>query len=113
MNLSGLLGTKKIFYVLAGAIALLVLFTLIIILRNVDGGVTQATLEFWGVYDTRQDFAKVVTSFQAINPGIKVNYKQFSYEDYEKALIDALATGAGPDIVMIHNTWLAEHGAKF
>src|SRR3989344_1345845 len=112
MNLSGLMDTKKIFYVLAGGIALLVLFTVIIILRNVGGEPGQANLEFWGVYDTKQDFAKVVTSFQAINPGIKVNYKQFSYEDYEKALIDALATGTGPDIIMIHNTWLAKHRTK-
>src|SRR3989344_2280272 len=101
MNLSGLLGTKKVFYVLAGAIALLVLFTLILILRNTGGGIAQSTLEFWGVYDTKQDFAKVATGFQAVNPGIKINYKQFSYEDYEKALIDALATGTGPDIIMI------------
>ncbi|OGN09836.1 MAG: hypothetical protein A3C61_03455 [Candidatus Yanofskybacteria bacterium RIFCSPHIGHO2_02_FULL_39_10] len=113
MNLSGLINTKKLLYILVGVIALVFLFTVIIILRDTGGGTAQATLEFWGVYDTKQDFAKVVTSFQATNPGTKVNYKQFSYEDYEKSLIDALATGAGPDIVMIHNTWLAEHGAKF
>ncbi|MBI2064625.1 MAG: extracellular solute-binding protein [Candidatus Yanofskybacteria bacterium] len=113
MNLGGLLGTRKIFYVLAGAIILLVLFTVILILRNVGGEPSQANLEFWGVYDTKQDFSKINNSFQAINPGIKVNYKQFSYEDYEKALIDALATGAGPDVLMIHNTWLAKHRTKF
>ena len=113
MNLSSLLGTKKIFYVLVGGIALMLLVTVVIILRDTGSGTNQATLEFWGVYDTKQDFAKVVTSFQAINSGIKVNYKQFSYEDYEKSLIDALAAGAGPDIIMIQNTWLAKHRTKF
>src|SRR3989344_2719455 len=113
MSITNLLGTNKLFYILAGAVIFIVFISVILILGNIGGGgIESATLEFWGVYDTRQDFAKVIGSFQQAVPVIKVNYRQFSYEDYEKALIDALAAGTGPDVVMIHHTWLAKHRDK-
>lgn len=86
---------------------------MILILRGIGGDTTQsATLEFWGVFDDRSAYDKVIRDFQVQNPGIKVLYQQFSYEEYERSLIDALASGTGPDIVMIHNTWLPKHGDK-
>ncbi len=107
------MNTNKIFYILVGSIAVAVLLTVILILRSIGGGTTQsATLEFWGVFDDRSAFDKAIRDFQVQNPGIKVLYRQFSYEDYERDLIDALAAGTGPDMVMIHNTWLPKHGDK-
>jgi len=107
------MNTNKVYYILVGGIAIAVFLTVILILRGIGGGTTQSvTLEFWGVFDDRSAFDKVVTDFQAQNPGVKVLYRQFSYEDYERNLIDALAAGAGPDIVMVHNTWLPKHGDK-
>src|SRR3989338_7991073 len=100
------MNTNKIYYILVGSIAIAVFLTVILILRGVGGITTQsATLEFWGVFDDRSAFDKVTRDFQALNPGIKVLYRQFSYEDYEKSLIDALAAGTGPDVVMVNNTW--------
>lgn len=107
------MNTNKIFYILVSSIAVAVLLTVVLILRNLGGGTAQsATLEFWGVFDDRSSFDKVINDFRAQNPGIKIVYQQFSYEDYEKSLIDALAAGTGPDIVMVHNTWLPKHGDK-
>lgn len=107
------MNTNKIFYILVGSIAVAVLITVILILRGIGGGSVQsATLEFWGVFDERSAFDKVVSDFQSQNPGVKVLYRQFSYADYERDLIDALASGTGPDIIMIHNTWLPKHGDK-
>ena len=113
INLAALLGSKKLLYVFLGAILFIVFISIILILGNVgQGTLDKATLEFWGVFDTRQNFAEVASGFQQIFPGIKINYRQFSFEDYEKALIDALAAGTGPDIFMVHNTWLAKHKDK-
>ena len=107
------MNTNKIFYILAGSIAVAVFLTVIFILRGIGGGTTQpATLEFWGVFDDRSAFDKVIRDFQVQNPGIKIFYRQFSYEEYERGLIDALASGTGPDIVMVHTTWLPKHGDK-
>ncbi|KKR02561.1 MAG: extracellular solute-binding protein [Candidatus Yanofskybacteria bacterium GW2011_GWA1_39_13] len=107
------MNTNKVYYILVGSIAVAVFVTVILILRGVGGGTLQtATLEFWGVFDDRNAFEKVISDFQTQNPGIKVLYQQFSYEEYEKKLIDSLAAGTGPDIVMLHNTWLPKHGDK-
>lgn len=104
--------SSKMFYVLVGVIVFVVFISLILILGSGRTNVGQASLEFWGVYDDRQAFAKTIRAFQQVEQGIKVNYRQFSYEDYEKALIDALAAGTGPDLIMIHHTWLAKHREK-
>ena len=108
------MNTNKIFYILVGSITIAVFLTVILILRNVGGSdnTQSATLQFWGVFDDRNAFDKVTKDFQSQNPGIKVLYQRFTYEEYERSLIDALASGTGPDIVMIHNTWLPKHGDK-
>jgi len=107
------MNTNKIFYILVAGIAVAVFLAVILILKGIGGGTTQsATLEFWGVFDDRGAFDKVIKDFQTQNPGIKVLYRQFSYEEYERSLIDDLAAGTGPDVVMIHNTWLPKHGDK-
>lgn len=114
MSILNIFGTNKLFYILVAAIVVILFITVVLILGNVGGeGGEQATLEFWGVYDTRQDIAKITESFQQVSPGIKVNYRQFSFEDYERELVNALAAGSGPDVVMMHHTWLAKHKNKF
>lgn len=102
---------KKLLTVLVSGIAILVFLTLILILRNVGGSGTGrvVAVEFWGVFDDRTAFDKVIRDFQVQNPSISVVYRQFSFEDYEKEIINALAAGTGPDVWMIHNTWLPKH----
>lgn len=114
MSITSIFGTNKLFYILIGVIVFIVFITVVIIVGNIGGGSggESATLEFWGVFDTRQDFSAIISGFQKAESGIRVNYKQFSYEDYEKAVVDALAAGTGPDVLMIHHTWLAKHRDK-
>lgn len=102
---------KKLMVILVGGIAVLVFLTLILILRNVGGpGTGQGVaLEFWGVFDDRTDFDKVIRNFQALNPNISIIYRQFSFEDYEREVVNALAGGTGPDVWLIHHTWLPKH----
>jgi len=97
--------------ILVSGIVVLVFLTLILILRNVGGGGggPRIALEFWGVFDDRTVFDKVIRDFQAQNPGITVVYRQFSFEDYEREIVNALAAGTGPDIWMLHHAWLPKH----
>ena len=108
------MNTNKLFYILAGGVALAVFFTVILIIRSIGGtgSIQPATLQFWGVFDERSVYDPIIREFQAQNPGIKIVYRKFSYDDYESSLIDALAAGTGPDIFMMHNTWLPKHGEK-
>lgn len=108
------MNTNRLFYILAGIITFVVFLTVILILRNIGGGALNqpVTLQFWGVFDQKSVYDPMIRDFQAQNPNIKIVYRTFAYEDYERSLLDALAAGTGPDIFMMHNTWLPKHGDK-
>lgn len=107
------MNSNKIFYILAGLIVTAIFITVILILKNLGGGqIERVTLDVWGVFDSRSSFEKGFRNFQLQYPNITLRYQQFAYEDYEKALIDALAAGSGPDVIMVHNSWLPKHQDK-
>ena len=64
-------------------------------------------LEIWGVFDDNSDFAEIMSEYKKVNPFInKIVYRKFSVDSYKKELIDALASGNGPDIFLINNAWM-------
>lgn len=64
-------------------------------------------LEVWGVYEDSGDFQELFSGFQAVNQNIgHITYRKFTPETYRAELIDAMAAGKGPDIFMVHNTWI-------
>ncbi|OGM96334.1 MAG: hypothetical protein A3B86_04305 [Candidatus Yanofskybacteria bacterium RIFCSPHIGHO2_02_FULL_38_22b] len=115
MTLTGLFGSNKVFYLLTGLVVIIVIaLVALIVFRvgNIGGEQEQATLEFWGVFDSRQDLVDVINGFRQIEPGVRINYKQIPFEDYERELVNSLAAGTGPDVFMIHHTWMAKHRDK-
>ena len=67
-------------------------------------------LEFWGVYDNQESYKTAFSAFGAANPGVEFNYKKFDNEkEYFNAILEALATGEGPDIMMIPSNGLTKH----
>lgn len=73
------------------------------------GGGKLLQLNFWGV-ENEESLKPIIIAYQSL--GVQVNYTQFSEDNYEKNLIDALASGQGPDILAFHNTWLPKHIGK-
>jgi len=72
----------------------------------------EVRLEVWG-FDDSDAMAKVISEYQKRNPRVKeIVYKKITIDTYETELMDALATGNGPDIFLIHNTWLPKHADK-
>ncbi|HAI73991.1 MAG TPA: hypothetical protein DCS28_03600 [Candidatus Moranbacteria bacterium] len=70
-------------------------------------------LEVWGVLDDSDAYAEIFKNYRDINPNVgNIIYKKQRIETYKKDLVDALASGKGPDIFLIHNTWLAEFSNK-
>ncbi len=91
----------------------IVALMLYLVLSNIGVGQQQtATLQFWGTFDDAKSYDSAISAFEQQNPGIHIVYRQFNFEDYEKQLIDSFAAGAGPDIWLMHNTWLPKHGDK-
>jgi multiple sugar transport system substrate-binding protein len=70
-------------------------------------------LEIWGVMDDSDAYREIFENYRDLNPNVgKITYKKQRIETYEKDLIDALASGNGPDIFLIHNTWLSAFSNK-
>jgi multiple sugar transport system substrate-binding protein len=71
----------------------------------------EITLTIWGV-DDKNFFQDNIAAYETIRPTVRVDYEELNPATYEKDVINALATGAGPDIVMFHNSWLPKHFNK-
>ncbi len=92
------------------AVVALLLF---LILGGSGGGQLQpVTLQFWGTFDDLSFYDSAISAFERSYPNVKIIYKQIPFEDYEKELVNSFAAGTGPDIWLMHNTWLPKHADK-
>lgn len=67
-------------------------------------------LEIWGVFDDSLVFNEIISQYKNVNPYVgDIKYKKFSQETYTQELLDALASGQGPDIFLINNSWLPSY----
>lgn len=75
-------------------------------------GVITGKLLIWGIGENESSFQAILSSFNRFK-GLTVTYQDFSsLEEYETALLEALATGTGPDIFMIRNDMLPKYVNK-
>ncbi len=70
------------------------------------------TLEYWGVWDTPEQMNKVISAYRATHPTIRVNYRNFRYDEYEAKLLAAAWDNRVPDIFMIPSTDLKKYQDK-
>ncbi len=65
------------------------------------------SLEIWGTLDEGDALNGIFENYRKIDANIsKITYKKIATDTYKKELIDALASGQGPDIFLLNNTWL-------
>ncbi len=64
------------------------------------------TLEYWGVWDTPSQLRSLIDEYEKDHPTIKVNYRNFRYDEYERKLLEAWADDRGPDVFAIPASWL-------
>ncbi|MFH1598218.1 MAG: extracellular solute-binding protein [Patescibacteria group bacterium] len=67
------------------------------------------TLTFWGVWDDSEDFDAVIKDYEAEYGNIDIEYRKLKAEEYEDLLFRAWSAGEGPDIFMVHNSWMREY----
>lgn len=69
-------------------------------------------LTWWGVNDDPENFAEVIAEYRKIHPNVTVTYRKLRFEEYEAALLNALAEDRGPDIISVNNAdmgrWLSK-----
>jgi multiple sugar transport system substrate-binding protein len=115
MNLSK---TQLVMVAVAGVVVIALILVFLGIIpglqdSSADPTKIKASLNFWGVGDTAEDYADALAAFKGMYPNVVVNYRSFGNEgDYESALLNALAENKGPDIFMVRNTDVAKTAGK-
>ena len=100
--------------IIIGAAGLVILFLALLFLgvipglKKSDPAKTAIKLNFWGVFESKEIIDEILKSV----PGYEVVYREFDPQTYEAELVNALAAGRGPDIFMIHSSWLPKHADK-
>lgn len=70
------------------------------------------TLTYWRTFDDKSVFEPLIAEYQKENPYVKIEYKKLDAKDYEQTLLDALASGKGPDMFSIGNDWVPKYKDK-
>lgn len=101
--------------IILGVVGFIILFFLLVALNIIPGlrknGPT-ASLTVWGVGDASAVWDASIQSYHQAHPNVAITYAQIDQSQYQSKLIDALASGSGPDVFMFNNTWLTKHGDK-
>lgn len=101
---------RKLLFIIGGGLVLVLIFGIFIatVLKRPKVN-EKITLQFWGTYDNATYFDDAIRNYRKDHPNIDIIYKEVPYNDYEKSLVSAFAAQTGPDIFLIHNTWLPKH----
>jgi ABC-type glycerol-3-phosphate transport system substrate-binding protein len=72
----------------------------------------RVTLNVWAVVDDVDVYQKIFSDYRALHPYVSINYRRLRLEEYENELLNAMAEDRGPDIFLIHNTWVTKYLPK-
>jgi len=94
-----------------GSLVFVVVFIFLLYLGVIPGlkvGTSQppVTLEVWGVFEDSAAINPLITTYQEKHPNVTIIYRKKNIQNYREELINAFAAGRGPDIFMVHNTWV-------
>ena len=110
--------SQKVILVIGLAVALAIALVFLGILpglqnKSTDPHQVKTTLAMWGIYDDQSAWNSALQNFKTIYPNVTISYRQFTDpKDYYSTLLNALASGTGPDIFMIRNTDAAKYMNK-
>jgi len=111
------MNTEKIKFIIFGVAAIIIIiivlgfFGVLPIFKS-QLSTKKVDLVIWGVFDDKDIFEPIISNFRKENKNFNIKYIKQPSQTYEQDLVNALAAGRGPDIFMIHNTWLPKHFSK-
>lgn len=101
-----------------GVIAVVVLIALGLLtgilpgLRQTGSQSQPFTLEIWGTGDPSELWQEIANTYRESQPGATITYQAKDPERYETELVNALASGTGPDIFFLPDEWIEKHRDK-
>lgn len=67
---------------------------------------TNIQLTMWGLWQNSDQLSSIITTYKE-QTGVEIQYKKIaSVAEYRKKLLEQFAVGRGPDIFVIHHTWV-------
>lgn len=74
-------------------------------------GSKKVTIEYWQyTFDSKiKAVDELIKKFEAKNPDIKVEHKNFPYENFQQKVTSAVPAGTGPDVVTLFYGWLPKY----
>ena len=107
---------RGLIFALIGVFVLAVVVVLITALSgSKDASKTDNTLTIWSPFDEGDIYKQISEQYLADNPTVKLSFKYVpatDAKDYEAKVVDAIASGTGPDIWLIRTDWLSKHQTK-
>lgn len=74
--------------------------------RDAQNAASDVKLVVWGLWQESEQMTPIIAAFEQ-QTGASVEYKKIaSVAQYERELLEALAQDRGPDIFVIHHTWV-------
>ncbi|MCL4390254.1 MAG: extracellular solute-binding protein [Patescibacteria group bacterium] len=100
-----MMDNKKILFI-AGGVFVFVLIIVILAISLLSRGIGPVTITMWGMWEPESVYSVVADDYHRAHPNVTVKYIKQSPLNYRDRAISALALSDGPDIVLIHNSWL-------
>lgn len=69
----------------------------------------QVILNFWDPFETTENLQPLIADYQQKHPNVQIVFTKKDINTYSSDLLDALASGNGPDIFSINNAWLPQY----
>ncbi len=66
----------------------------------------QVNLTWWGLFDEEPVYRSLIENYQLEHPNVKITYVKQSKINYRPRLQTQLRAGQGPDIFMVHSSWI-------
>ncbi|MBI4053729.1 MAG: extracellular solute-binding protein [Candidatus Doudnabacteria bacterium] len=103
--------TRKRFFFLT---AVLLTFSLLAVSCQIGGGGGKVgdkpvELLIWKLFEPEENLRAIMSAYSLAHSNVKFRYEKKEIATYEQDLLNALASGAGPDIFSIHNDWLPKY----
>ncbi|MBI3627550.1 MAG: extracellular solute-binding protein [Candidatus Sungbacteria bacterium] len=95
------LKSKIIAFAVAGFVILLAMLILTGVISPFKAKPVSGQVTVWVPPQYKSAMAPIVTSFQSQYPAVKVTLEEKNETTYETDLINALASGAGPDVILL------------
>jgi multiple sugar transport system substrate-binding protein len=110
--MSGKLSPKQIIIIVGGVALMAGVYFLVTSNLRKDETPPEVKLALWGVLDEKQVLQNVVDDYRKTRPNVQITYRRIDPARYERVLLDALASGQGPDIFMINSRSLPQMRTK-